>query len=416
MQAFYFTKSVTLHLGGEVKPFVAPIDTSKAPLEEIWVDTKHNCGKLNNYVQRLGPVSPDNPMFDQGDWRLPVRLNGDPDQTCLLHDDCPQMQTLKTRLYPGKKLRVALFNAFGTGLGDNFVGMQMFQLALMRLRTVQPDIEIDVFRTWKSPKPDYILKNASWVNQIRTTPINLKHLLDYDAYYDFSDFANLPGFLTRPWPDFQLINLGIDPQTVPKAFKQARYEVCHQADFDRGMKQLGRYGLRSKTLRVFVHARASTYLRSIPPSALELLLNALQANGHHLVTDDDLVAGVAKENNLACLYCHGQTLDELCGLVHACDVTISSDTFLLHVANAVSKKVIGLFVTTRGYQDGLMLPYQANLTTINVDSENRVSAHNKMTREALVRQGHHDYFVESWEAAIDRAVKQLLDGFCKVEV
>lgn len=408
MQAFIVTKTFIGKLGELPYPFVAPSDLARVTPYEIYLDTRQGQKRIAVSAEKTGVecrvLDPaQNPSFT-----LPITLNGHEGKPTLLPLD-PQIATqLRARIRPGQPLRLALFNALGTGLGDNLVGAQAFRLVLPLLKAIHPLIEVDVIRSWTATKPDYVLKHEPWVTRIRTTPIRLDEWREYDACFDFSGFVSLPGFRNRPWPDFHLLNLGVSPERITPELKQASCADIDADDFARGSATVAESRPPGIVADTFVHATASTPLRSIPEPALVRLCQALKQQGHRIVTDDKAVASIAHSVNGPLLFIRDRSLNELYGALSAVDSAICCNSFVLHAANAVGQRTVGLFMGLGWYDNG-MLPYQPQLTAIDVDHEQRYAKHYKLSADALNNPDEKAYFEGCWLAAIEQVITKALE-------
>ncbi len=408
MQAFIVTRSFVGKLGSAPYPFIAPSDLERVTPWEIYLDTRHGQQRIATSAEKTGvecrlldPAR--NPAFV-----LPLRLNGEEGKPTLLPLDPQIAAQLRQRIRPGQPLRLALFNAFGTGLGDNLVGAQAFRLVLPLLQAIHPLIEVDVIRSWAATKPDYVLKHEPWVTRIRTTPIRLDEWREYDACFDFSGFVSLPGFRGVPWPDFHLLNLGVSPERITAELKQASCTNIDADDFARGSATVVESRPPGIVADTFVHATASTPLRSIPEPALVRLCEALRQQGHRVITDDKAVATVAHSVNCPLLFIRDRSLNELYGALSAVSRAICCNSFVLHAANAVGQRTVGLFMGLGWYANG-MLPYQPQLTAIDVDPEQRYAKHYKLSADALNDPDEKVYFESCWLAAVEQVMHRLIE-------
>ncbi|QSR36665.1 hypothetical protein CFI10_17100 [Marinobacterium iners] len=407
MQAFIVTKTFIGKLGDSPYPFVAPGDLARVTPYEIYLDTRQGQKRIAASAEKTGVecrvLDPaQNPSFT-----LPITLNGHEGRPTLLPLDPQIAAQLRARIRPGQPLRLALFNALGTGLGDNLVGAQAFRLVLPLLKAIHPLIEVDVIRSWTATKPDYVLKHEPWVTRIRTTPIRLDEWREYDACFDFSGCVSLPGFRGVPWPDFHLINLGVAPEKIAPELKQASCGNINADDFARGVAAVIASKPQASVQDIFVHATASTPLRSIPAVALLRLCTALKQQSLRVVTDDNAVVAAAQSVNCPCLMIRDRSLSELYGAVSAVDSVVSCNSFLLHVANAVGKPTVDLLMGQGGYQHG-MLPYQPLLTSIQVDRDHRYWDQYKLSADVLNTPAHKAYFESCWLAAIEQVIHKVI--------
>ncbi|HCW93836.1 MAG TPA: hypothetical protein DHM44_09160, partial [Flexistipes sinusarabici] len=216
-----------------------------------------------------------------------------------------------------------------------------------------------------------------------------------------SQFSTLTAFKDDPWPDFQLKILGIDPHVIPDELKKTRYAVKNISDFNRGLNKIS-----ENKSTIFIQAKTSTFLRTMPEESLSALLGKLSAMGFTLISDDEYVIDNANKNyiNLVKIICH--SFDELMGVVMSVDAVITCDTFMLHFSNAANKKTIGIFncMSSESYT---YLPYQANLIRINVDKEYIFSNKVVMSEDEVKDMGKEKYFYEMWQNSVNEVINNL---------
>ncbi|SDE30817.1 hypothetical protein [Desulfuromonas thiophila] len=405
LKTFALTKSFVARLGGVPYSFVAPSDLQRVSVYELYVDTPQGQQRIARSAKGLGAECHLIDPAKNTAWNLPVCLNGQREHSTLLPRDEALLARLRQRCRPGQPLRLALLNAFGTGLGDNLVGMQAFRLILPLLQAVHPLLEIDVIRSWSGAKPEYVLQGEPWIGRFRTTPLRLDEWLNYDACYDFSGLVSLPGFKEVPWPDFHLLNLGVAPERIAPELKRAAYAVRYSPDFARGAEFVAAEPA-AKQRRVLLHATASTPLRTIAPAALAALLTFLAQQPVQLITDDAAVMTAAAAASCPCRLLRDKSLDELCGALSAVDLVITCNSFLLHAANLTARPVIAFFIGLGRYEQQ-MLPWQDNILAIEVDPEQRYADRFKMSAAELQKNEEKEYFAACWQAAVALAEQKI---------
>lgn len=412
MRAVVFTQTFVVRLDGREQHFTGAEDLKRVNTHEIYIDTRQGVQRLLKSVADTPIKCRDVDLTANPNWRLPLRLNGAPGKPRWLPLDNDAANALRQRIKPGRPLRIAIFNAFGTALGDNLAGMQAFRrLLLPVLESVSPWLEIDVLRSWASRKPEQLLRHEPWVHRVAATPLTLHDWLGYDAYFDFSGFTGLAGFLDCAWPDFHLQHLGIDPAQVPGTLKAASHPLRQPRDFERGYAEVVEQAPDMRGPRVFLHATASNPLRTIPPAALAQLVQGLRDAGAQLVTDDRAVVLAARRVSCPLVWVRDRSLDELRGALAAVDSIVTSDTYLMHVACLGSRPILALVVAHQRYAEG-MLPWQGNLTVLEVDRERRFPGRYKMTAEEIAQAGLADYFEGAWQRAAEQALEHLRSVRC----
>ncbi|WP_407155492.1 glycosyltransferase family 9 protein [Bradyrhizobium sp. STM 3557] len=237
--------------------------------------------------------------------------------------------------------RVAILNGFGRTLGDGIIGLQALHLA-MRLGIVPS--RPTLFRLAGFGPMVEAVHAAADIAEIRILPpaharpqTRFDAANEFDQVIDVREFAFAADFQRTSMIDFFLRRLGVDPQLLPSAFKRNTWlapRVTPQpAARARGHVQ----GY------VLVCPRASMRIRDMPDEIHDAILRQL-AGRCAVVTQGHVPDGLADEVAHApeC-----KALAELCALVRGARWVISTDTAMVHLADAFGVPCLAFFPTHR---------------------------------------------------------------------
>jgi hypothetical protein len=231
--------------------------------------------------------------------------------------------------------RVAILNGFGRTLGDGLIGLQALHLS-MRLGIIHP--RPTLFRPPGLAPVVQAMHDLADFADIRMLPISRATLEtrfdgadDFDRVIDLRDFAFDPDFLRTSMIDFFLRRLGAEPQIVPSYLKRNGWLASRIApqpsDWPDGY--------------ILVCPRSSTPLRDMPVEIHDGILRQVAAIGPSVTQGDvppDLAGVVAHAPECA-------TFEELCALVRNASWVISTDTGMVHLADAFEVPSLAFFPT-----------------------------------------------------------------------
>ena len=247
--------------------------------------------------------------------------------------------------------RVAILNGFGRTLGDGIIGLQALHLAI-QLGIIAP--RPTLFRLSDLPAMIQSLYAVADFAQIRALPQsratpatkfegargfdqdfdqNFDQVQDFDHVIDIRDFAFDADFQRTSMVDFFLRRLGLDPQIVPPLLRRNTWLAPRVAP------QPPRWPDRY----VLVCPRASMSLRDMPPEIHECILR-------HVATIGPVVTQGSVPSALEGEVVHAPpctTLAELCALVRHARWVISTDTGMVHLADAFEVPCLAFFPTHR---------------------------------------------------------------------
>jgi hypothetical protein len=220
-----------------------------------------------------------------------------------------------------------IVNGFGISLGDGIIGLQALYAA-RSLGAIAGDVVLA--RIEPPAKP--------LVPQLYALATDLAEVLPMAAapsagrLIDIQDFAFDPFFARLPMIDFFLTRLGLWPQNVPAALKRNAWLAPRAAPLP---------ALPLAPGYVLVCPKASIPLRDMPPEVHEALLERLAARtGSPILTQGPAVAGAGAAPACA-------TLKDLCALVAGARCVISTDTAMVHLADAFSVPCLAVMTTHR---------------------------------------------------------------------
>jgi Glycosyltransferase family 9 (heptosyltransferase) len=233
--------------------------------------------------------------------------------------------------------RVAILNGFGRTLGDGIIGLQALHLA-MRLGIVPT--RPTLFRlAGFGPMIEAVHAAADFAETRILPPAHAtpKTRFDgadeFDQVIDIRDFAFAADFQQTSMIDFFLRRLGVEPQFVPSGLKRNAW-LAPRVTAQPAARPWG---------YVLICPRASMPLRDMPDEIHDAILRQL-VSSYAMVTQGrvplDLVTEVAHAPECA-------TLAELCTLVRNARWVISTDTAMVHLADAFGVPCLAFFPTHR---------------------------------------------------------------------
>jgi Glycosyltransferase family 9 (heptosyltransferase) len=232
---------------------------------------------------------------------------------------------------------VAILNGFGRTLGDGIIGLQALHLAI-RLGAIAQYPTL--FRLGDLPAMVQSLYGAADFADIDTLPpshatpaIRFDGARHFDHVIDIRDFAFEPDFQRTSMVDFFLRRLGVDPEIIPACLRRntwlAPRVVAQPTDWPAGY--------------VLVCPQSSMPLRDMPLEIHERILRQLAMLGP-VVTQGKVPAALEGEV-LHAPPC--ETLAEMCALVRNARWVISTDTGMVHLADAFEVPCLAFFPTHR---------------------------------------------------------------------
>jgi hypothetical protein len=232
---------------------------------------------------------------------------------------------------------VGILNGFGRALGDAIVGLQALYLAI-RVGVVPPRPLL--FRLPGLSTMVEAVHAAADFADIRTLPhefatpdrpIDLGEAVT--RIIDIRDFAFDPEFQCRAMIDFFLRRLGLAPEQVPAGWRRNTWLASRVRP--------ARPALPSGY--VLVCPKASMRLRDMPDEIhARILRRALEVGP---VVTQGTVPDTLGRNVIHLEPC--ATLDNLCGLVRHARWVISTDTGMVHLADAFGVGCLAFFPTHR---------------------------------------------------------------------
>ncbi len=225
-----------------------------------------------------------------------------------------------------------ILNGFGRSLGDSLVGLQALRLA--QLHAGMP-VPLLVRRHYGRPLVDQIYPLAADFARVRmladTEPDNATP--DDCEVIDLRDFAFDPAFRGMAMIDFFLTRLGLDPQAVPSDEKRNLWLAPR-------VKTRSPAGLPEAY--VLVCPGSSMPLRDMPRAVHRAVLRSIVAHGHIVVTQ-----GGAEDHAGVIAVPPLDRIETLCGLVAGASALVSTDTAMVHLADAFDVPCLAVFTTHR---------------------------------------------------------------------
>lgn len=233
---------------------------------------------------------------------------------------------------------LAIVNGFGRSLGDGIIGLQALHAGQYLGLLPRPVLVRGRF----GPMVNALYRMVSdfadlehLPEALATTPPAPLPPAFRDRYarvIDIRDFAFDPDFRGVAMIDFFLTRLGIAPATLPPSLRRNTWLAHH-------ITPVKPQGLPERYL--LFCPRASMRLRDIPPAAQHRLLATVsRAQSLPIVTQGEALPGTIPIGDLS-------SLESLCGLIAHATRIVSTDTGILHLADAFNVLSFAIFTTHR---------------------------------------------------------------------
>jgi hypothetical protein len=244
------------------------------------------------------------------------------------------------RSSPPDRVRVAILNGFGRSLGDSIIGLQALAAALalgaLSARPVLfrlPGLRPMVQAIYAAATDLADVRELPWADETPTQPFPAA--AGFAAVIDMRDFAFDPAFRGVPMIDYFLGHLGLAPATVPPALRRNAWLAPRVQPTPPAIAPPG------YTLVCPLSAMA---LRDMPHAVHDFLLaRLLESTEAAIVTQGE--PSFTHERVL--LSPPAATLADLCGLVAGAERIVSTDTAIVHLADAFSVPCLAFFTTHR---------------------------------------------------------------------
>ncbi|MEJ0093599.1 MAG: glycosyltransferase family 9 protein [Methylocella sp.] len=224
---------------------------------------------------------------------------------------------------------VAILNGFGRSLGDSVIGLQALKLAieagvipphpvLFRL----PDSSTLIPELYYAARDFAAVRTLPWADETPGPPPAAA--ADFSRVIDLRDFAFDPSFRGVAMIDFFLSRLGLDPAEVESGRKRNSW-LAPRAQRRQDAAASG---------YVLVCPTASMELRRMPTAIHDATMAWLQSRSGRMVLSQ---SALPRESSLA----------GLCGLVASAGLIVTTDTGMVHLADAFSVPCLAFFTTHR---------------------------------------------------------------------
>jgi hypothetical protein len=224
---------------------------------------------------------------------------------------------------------LTILNGFGRSLGDGIIGLQALSLAIEEGTITDTPV---LARLPNLPRPLQELYTLA-SDMARVEPLDWKYeqrgqlpdfCVDYANVIDLRDFAFDPAFRGTSMIDFFLRNLDLDPHAITSARKRNRW-LAARLPLRRGHRDEG---------YVLLCPSASMRLRCMPQPVHDAILAWIEDNLGLPVWSQLVLPPEA-------------TFAGICRLVASAAFVISTDTSMVHLADAFSVPCLAFFPTHR---------------------------------------------------------------------
>lgn len=224
-----------------------------------------------------------------------------------------------------------ILNGFGISLGDGIIGLQ----ALAAARALGA-IEGRVVLGRREPPAKPLVPQLYRLGADLAEVVPMDEAPRDGRVIDIRDFAFDPGFARVAMIDFFLARLGLDPAGVPAALKRNAW-LAPRA----GLGLTSGLGPGLPRGYLLLCPDASIPLRDMPREVHAAIASGLAKRGLGPV----LTQGAALDHAVAAP--PAGSIEDLCALVAGASAIISTDTAMLHLADAFDVPCLAIFTTHR---------------------------------------------------------------------
>jgi hypothetical protein len=231
--------------------------------------------------------------------------------------------------------RVAILNGFGMTLGDGVIGLTALAAALAAGRFAGRRPLLVRKPLFGRRLVNAVHEAAASLADVTWFPYRAASPPPFETRIDIREFAFDPDFRATSMVDYFLTRLGLEPDAVPASGKRNTWLAA-------ALRPRRPMGLPEKY--VLVCPRAAMAMRTMPSPVHARLLAALLAlQSLPIVTQ----GSPAEPHPRIIHYPAVSSLAELAGLVAGAVLVVSTDTAMVHLADAWSVPTLAFFVTHR---------------------------------------------------------------------
>ncbi len=240
------------------------------------------------------------------------------------------------------KIHIAVINGLGAGIGDTVAGLTALHNACNHIAENHKHVTMDVIAgNQLYARLSNIYNGTDIIGRIRTLPITLYDLLQYDAFFDTGGLAHRRDFSRLPMVDFFLKVLGMDYRKVPAKFKRNHIGIDGNIN-PALMESVERLREQGKILLLF-HPTASTNLRSIPNREIPRIIDDLASTGRYQIIS--AVPIDYRHDDLTDLSSQSRNLSDLIFIIRNMDGILTVDTCIYHIADCFDVPTIVWFTS-----------------------------------------------------------------------
>lgn len=246
----------------------------------------------------------------------------------------------------------AVMNGIGNGLGDHLSGLGCVQQLSALLAPREPHFH---FLQELNYRNGFVCSYEA-DQTMRHSILSLEQFLRMDFVIDLSDSHNLPSFDKTPAAIYNAyafsINHLVEPTNLCADLSVRTTKVTAFREYIEDQLSFEDQASHRTRPIVLLHPKASTDLRTMPPSLAGRLIRALIQQGFYVVS-------AFKHANAPNGFCSLDTLsnsvDDLMHIVAACDGVVSVGTVVYHIAAGLNKPTIVLPTVWPDYRSAELL-------------------------------------------------------------
>lgn len=382
-------------------------------MNEVYVASQNELPLVLSALKQAYPdLSPESLMRVYQPANLPVLLGMRP---LAANGGIPSGAPLLVQLYAMKlahpalsHFRLLLINGFGANLGDNLIGQRAFSHVLSHIRTVLPEVSVDVMLgIHGDDRLERLYRNAEGIERVLTSGMSLGELAhSYQGIFDCGELLSQPRYGSMPMVDWYMWWMGIDPSGVADADKRNRISVPDPA------RKRAAELMEGEGMRIAINPKASVPLRSVPASAMSRLVDHILTRWPEarVVSLQPLEYDHPRFTDLSARI---TDIDILAAVVERCDALIGADTYTQHLADALDVPAVTFYTSVSPE----LYPYYPLVEPVMLPDAERLPAWGKMKTSPGAWKVIGHFYDEAWDklepgvvlSALKRAMERKAD-------
>jgi 2-polyprenyl-3-methyl-5-hydroxy-6-metoxy-1,4-benzoquinol methylase/ADP-heptose:LPS heptosyltransferase len=248
-----------------------------------------------------------------------------------------------------EKIKVAIVNGMGTGIGDSIVGLRALNIFYAELSKYFKNIDLTLLQTpfHGNQYKTLIYQQEKIINRIQMLPLPLTEIFKFDTFVDFTSMVIRDNFDNQPMIDFYLDSLAIDTKAVDSKEKRSFVKLNERVVNVMKPEMAALRSLNRPLL--MLHTRASVPLRSMPDDVAIKTIEYYIKNTDYQIVMADCPAAIEKafacEERFTKIQSGMASADYFSYIVSQVDAIVTVDTVTYHIADSFNKPTAVIFTS-----------------------------------------------------------------------